>query len=367
MSGGEGILDPQQQLMLAHLTRFLVGVALAWFTIAAMRVGASGEAWSLAQRAIKTGTQIVVLRVLLPSSAVLALVKQENGAQSFAILFGTGFALTISLFVLFFIVYFLISKNAAWNAGTAASMGGGNRGLATLLVLSGIIFVGADAVDERDNTIASFLAVDLGNFLALLVALPVLMAVFSRRQMDADKASISEIVSSNFVRAKWDIIPILGAIVLFVLLNSAGPNSEVSAAVTAVGEETAAVRGVLVLYLAWLYVFATLPSLSAVGRALPHAMALAVLRIILAVGAAYLGGFITRDSPLGFATTPEGLAIIVLVISPVSSFAAVIVKQAGADEAAEQRVSELIVASTLVFLFVSFLLVLASAVAGYQQ
>lgn len=367
MNGSEGVLDPQQQLMLAHLTRFLVGVALAWFTVAAMRIGAPGEAWSVAQRAIKTGTQIVVLRVLLPASAVLALVKQETGAQSFAILFGTGFALTISLFILFFIVYFVTSKNAAWNAGTAASMGGGNRGLATLLVLSAVIFVGADAVDERDNTIASFLAVDLGNFLALLVALPVLMAVFSRRQMEADKVNISEIVSTNFVRARWDILPILGAIVLFILVNSAGPNSQISAAVTAVGEETAAVRGVLVLYLAWLYVFATLPSLKSVGGALPHAMALAVLRIMLAIGAAYLGGLITGVSPLAFATTPEGLAIVVLLISPVSSFAAVIVKQAGADDVAEQRVSELIVASTLVFLFVSFLLIIASAVAGHQQ
>lgn len=365
MNAAEGLLDPQQQLMFAHLTRFAVGVGLAWFTIAAMRLSASTvDAWSIVQGAVRTGAQVVVLRVLLPATAVLTLVKQQTGAQSFAFLFGIGFALTVALFIAFFVIYLVSSKNAAWNAGTAASMGGGNRGLATLLVLSGILFVGADAASERDNTIAAFLAVDLGNFLALLVALPFLMALFSRRQLESNEVSISEIVSSNFHRARWDIFPIFAAIVLFILVNASGPSSYLGAAVNAVGEETASVRGVLVLYLAWLYVFATLPSLASVNNALGHAMLLAVLRICLAIGTAYLGGFVMRVTPLEFVKTPEGLAIVVLLISPVSSFAAVIVKQAGADEAAEQRVSELVVASTLVFLFVSLVLTIGSVIVG---
>ncbi len=355
------LLDPQQQALLAQVTRVVVGVGLAWFTVHAMRLTASSaESWTAVRAAIRSGAQIMVLRVLLPATAVLTLVQQHTGAQAFAILFGLGFALTVVLFFFFFAIYSVASKHAVWNAGAAASMGGGNRGLAVLLLLSGLVFTGPTAGPQIERTTAAFLAIDLGNFLALLAALPFLMSLLARGK-SADGVPVPELISTNLYQARWDLVPIFAAVVTYLAVNAFGEQSWVTAVVRQIGTETADIRSVLVLYLAWLYVFATLPSLSAVRHEFPHAVMLALLRVGLASLAAVAGAALLGfSSPLAFATSPYGLATLLLLLSPVSSFASIIIKQAGADEQAEARVSELVLASTIVFLIVALILALGA-------
>lgn len=359
------LLDAQQQAQLAQVTRVVVGVGLAWFTVHAMRLSASSaEAWAAVRAAIRSGAQIIVLRVLLPATAVLTLVQQQTGAQAFAILFGLGFALTVALFFFFFAIYSVARKSPVWNAGAAASMGGGNRGLAVLLLLSGLVFTGPGAGAQIEQTTAAFLAIDLGNFLALLAALPFLMSMLAKGKQ-GESVAVPDLISTNLYQARWDLFPIFAAVVTYLAVNAFGEQSWVAAVVREIGAETADIRSVLVLYLAWLYVFATLPSLKAVRHEFPHAVALAVLRIGLASLAAVAGAAVLgHPSPLAFVTTPYGLAIIILLISPVSSFASIIVKQAGADEQAEARVSELVLASTIVFLAIALLLGLGSGFIG---
>lgn len=354
--------------LFSQFTRLFVTIGLAWITVAAIRFAVTNSesrpqalsteaAWAIVKDGIRAGAQILVLRILLPTTAVIAVVQGHAGNVEFARMFLIGFFVAVLLFFVFWLLYALaLQKNAIWHAGAAASMGGGNRGLAALLLLASIIYSGPDAATELEAAKTAFLAVDMGNFIALLVAFPLMTSLLVRARTIDDETPLGRLLAQNIVGARWDLIPFLVAALAVVVL-SAWPHPILTAAVDQIGRETENIRSLLLLYLAWMYVFVTLPSLRSVSGALGEATLLLVSRLGLAAAALFTGAFLLTITWSDFFRTPEGLALTVLLIAPVSSFAPFIATRSGAPEEAEARITRLVLASTMLFFVLSIVLV----------
>lgn len=120
----------------AQVARLSVTLFFAWITVAAIRnaVGrltrhdgqiSSEQAWVIVRDALKDGTQVVVLRILLPATAVVALAQGNVGGAKFVWLFWLGFILAVAMLLVFRLIYQATGqRDARWKAGAAGSMGG---------------------------------------------------------------------------------------------------------------------------------------------------------------------------------------------------------------------------------------------------
>lgn len=209
-----------------------------------------------------------------------------------------------------------------------------------MLLFASALYAGSNAQDTLDQAKTAFLAIDMGNFVALLLMFPLLMRPQSWQGL-----------ARNLVERLWDIIPIIIVFVLLAVIKIF-PDSFLKSLVDSAGRESQNARSLLLLYLAWVYVFVTLPSLRQISAALGEAVLILIFRLTVAGALIATGTYLFQSAPLDVVRHPEFLAFTVLLIAPVSSFAPFIVKQAGAPQETEERIAHLVLASTMLFMVI---------------
>jgi hypothetical protein len=358
----------------ATLTRFIVAVGLAGATVAAARAGIRRSAlahgvpfrqrWTTFEQDLIGGLRVVILRLLLPATAALAVLRAEK-VSAFLLLFVLGFLATLALYALFLIAYRLAQATGfAWRAAAAASMGGGNRGLAALVMLAGF---GGFSASQQEQSLGAFFALDAGNFIALLTAMPLLIGLIAAPRQavvklsDAEDESTGEATGIDLKQAKWDLLPLL-VIPVSAVVASLPQKEGIADWFIAAGAQTQEVRGALLLYLPWLWIFLAWPSARQLQYAMSEALALFVARaclvvLLVAVIASYMQTDV-RDA----LWQPSVLAVAVLLLAPVSSFAKLICQQTGAGRQTLDQVGALILSSTVLFVGLLALVALVWAI-----
>lgn len=360
----------------ATLLRFVVAVGMALATVAAARVAVRQSAtarnapfepmWDEFEGHLVGALRVVILRLLLPASATLAVLKAKD-ASAFLLLFLAGAAATVILYALFLALYKLLGRPGfEWRGAAAASMGGGNRGLAALVLLCG---VGGLSATEQEIAQGAFFALDAGNFLALLTFMPLLISVVAQPATDADaskaeKQAWKETVGERLSKARWDLAPIAISLALPTLILATPALANIEALIEHAGEETSQLRSALLLYLPWVWVFLAWPTLPELRAAIVEAIGLTAIRgMLVALGLVALSSALNTSVRELF-WQPFYLAAIVLLMAPVSSLAKIICAQAGADKATQDRIGALTVSSTVVFAGTLALIVVGIALAG---
>jgi len=342
------------------MSRFLVTLALAWLATATMRSTAgriSDAAWDAIRSAIKDATHLVVLRILLPSTAVIAVIQGQLPPGDFARLMMLGFTIAMVLYAMSVIGYrIVLGRNSIWRAQSAASMGGGNRGLAALLLLAGIVYAPAPGREELLTTAkASFLAIDLGNFVALLFCFPFLTTLIMRSDGPSSEPKLVDILSGSLHKARWDLLVPLGGFIL-VCMVMAWPTPVLREAVDRAARETDSVRSILLSFLTWLHVFVVASPFRSFAGPLGEATILLFMRTLLAIATAVVGGWLVDLTAFEFVATPRGLALSILLLAPVSSVAPFVARQAGADDRSAEDATLLVIVSTVLFIALTVVL-----------
>lgn len=310
-------------------------------------------AWERFASVLKETIRVLALRILLPSSVVWAVLDTDTDSRYYAALFGVGLAATVLLFAFFSVAYRLFqAETLVWRAGAAATMGGGNRGLAALMLIGGLHY--ANEPEALGRAQAAFLTLDAGNYVALLAVLPVLMRLFAgnrkhRSLRDAEEGTFKEIVGHSVWSARWDLAPMGLALGAAVLLKTLGPDSLPNEVSRVVGESTQLARSQLLLFLAWIYVMLSWPRRQEFQSAFFELFLLLVARGGLAAGVVWLVSVAMGTTMAATFWHPAVLAGVVLLTAPISSFAKMICEQAGAPPEISRPIGDLVLASTVLF------------------
>lgn len=231
-------------------------------------------------------------------------------------LFMMGAALPIATFI-FGLVLSHITTLSKWKFALFSTFGGGNRGTLLLLALIPLLHL------DQKVAVASFLLVDLGNFVSLMLVMPWLFALFLREK---DQEAISVPASyAGIVKPSLPLgIPAFLVIGGYWLLVSAfsGHKELVFAIADAVGPSA---KHALAFTLFLAIFLRARPSVSALGTTISAMGPAAVSRFVAAFSIASIAVIDSQSEATFFPSLFEylpsygGIALFVLIFSPPSS------------------------------------------------
>lgn len=191
----------------------------------------------------------VVLTVLIPTTILFNLNPakfQSDGSKYFPhehfplFLLAIGFC---SLFIFYCVFAFRYGRSyrdrKIWRI-SASSMGGGNRGIAAVLLISSFF----SSPEMASVALTSFLILDFGNFLALL-------ALTANTNTSLSAALEGE--AAGEIKSILKVYAVVGIIAFFMRTIDSG--SPILVFIERFREFSSSSRGVLLSYLSWLYVF----------------------------------------------------------------------------------------------------------------
>lgn len=191
----------------------------------------------------------VVLMILIPTTIILNLNPskfQSDGSKYFPYehfplaIFAAGFCVLFLFYIVFSVVYGRSYPDRDIWRISASSMGGGNRGIAAVLLVSSFF----SSPEMASVALTSFLLLDFGNFIALL-------ALTSKRNESLASALNGD--AAGEIKLLLKVVAAVAIILFFMrVIDNQSP---ILIFMERFREFSSSARSVLLSFLSWLYVF----------------------------------------------------------------------------------------------------------------